>query len=99
MDMATPPDHAPLASEVQAPTDEELLAHIETFLNRTGMKPTRFGIETMAQGSLIADLRGGRSLSLRNVNKLLSFMAEYEAASSNASAGNSPDDTAQAEAA
>ena len=60
-------------------TDAELLQRIEAFLARTGMAPTRFGRDVMAEASLIATLRNGRSLSLKNVNKLLGFMADYEA--------------------
>lgn len=60
-------------------TDEQLLAHVEAFLTLSGMKPTRFGIEVMAEGGLVASLKTGRSLSLRNVNKVLSFITDWKA--------------------
>jgi len=60
-------------------TDAELLTQVEAFLIETGMKPTRFGRETMADGALVQHLRAGRSLSLANANKLVTFMAQYAA--------------------
>lgn len=65
-------------------TDDELLAQVESFLGRTGMKPSRFGRETMADGSLVQHLRAGRSLSLRNAAKLMEFMSAHEAQSERA---------------
>lgn len=59
-------------------TDDELLAQVESFLGRTGMKPSRFGRETMSDGSLVQHLRAGRSLSLRNAAKLMDFMSSHE---------------------
>jgi hypothetical protein len=40
------------------------------------MAPTRFGRETMADGSLVQHLRAGRSLSLANANKVMNFIAD-----------------------
>lgn len=59
-------------------TDAELLAAVEEFLARTGMPHTRFGREVMADGALVQHLRGGRSLSLSNANKVLTFIAEHQ---------------------
>lgn len=59
--------------------DDILLQHVEEFLNETGMATTRFGREAMGEASLVARMREGRSLSLRNANKLLRFMEEYRA--------------------
>ena len=60
-------------------TDEILLRRVDAFLTRTGMAPTRFGIEALADGGLVKGMREGRSLSLRNAAKLLKFMADYRA--------------------
>lgn len=68
-----------LSCAMQIMTDAELLAAVEDFLARSGMKPTRFGREVMADGALVQHLRAGRSLSLTNANKLLTFMTEYKA--------------------
>lgn len=60
-------------------TDADLLRQVEAFLKRTGMPHTRFGREVMKDGALVQHLREGRSLSLKNVNKVLGFMAAYRA--------------------
>ena len=61
-------------------TDEILLEQIDAFLARTGMAPTRLGIEALADGGLVKGLRAGRSPSLRNAEKLVRFMGEYQPA-------------------
>ena len=74
-EQAGPP--APPAALV-VPSDEELLLNIEAFLQLPGApSPTRFGIEAMREGGLVASLRAGRSLSLKNVSKVLSYMADW----------------------
>lgn len=60
--------------------DSDLLQHVEKFLSRTSMAPTRFGREVMGEASLVARMRAGRSLSLSNANKLVDWIAAYEAA-------------------
>lgn len=59
-------------------TDAELLDEVDRFLARTEMAPTRFGLETLADGGLVKSLRSGRSLSLRNAAKLVAFMSAHE---------------------
>lgn len=61
-------------------TDAALLADVEAFLARTGMAPTRLGLDAMADGALVKGLREGRSLSLKNAEKLVTFMATYRPA-------------------
>lgn len=58
-------------------TDEQLLGQIDAFLDKTGMAPTRFGLETLADGGLLKGLREGRSLSLKNAQKVMLFMEHY----------------------
>ncbi len=58
-------------------TDEQLLKQIEAFLKKTDMPQTRFGLEAMSEGGLVKSLREGRSLSLKNADKVLRFMAGY----------------------
>ena len=55
-------------------SDEDLLAKVEQFLTDHAMAVTRFGRDAMGEASLVARMREGRSLSLRNANKLLAFM-------------------------
>lgn len=61
-------------------TDSALLAHIEGFLARHSMAQSRFGRETMGDGSLVQHLRDGRSLSLKNAERVLTWMADFESA-------------------
>jgi hypothetical protein len=71
-------------------TDAELLAKVEAFLERTKMPATRFGRETMADGSLVTHLRAGRSLSLANAGKVVAFMVAYRAPVASKSARKAP---------
>jgi len=60
-------------------TDAELLAAIDDFLRRhPNVSTTRFGLATMRDGALVEQLRGGRSLSLRNANKVAVWMEDFE---------------------
>lgn len=58
-------------------TDAELLEQIERFIAKHEMKPSRFGLEAMGDGALIPQLKDGRSLSLRNAQRVANFMATY----------------------
>ena len=61
-------------------TDAELLRRIDAFVAdnaKHGMTQTRFGREAMADGALIPLMREGRSLSLKNAEKVLRYMADY----------------------
>lgn len=62
------------------PTDDDLLAKVEQFLADNDVAPTRFGREAMGEASLVSRMRSGRSMSLRNANKLIAFMNAYRAA-------------------
>lgn len=64
-------------ARMQMLTDNELLAKIDEFLASQDMKPSRFGLEAMGDGALVAQLRAGRSLTLKNAARVMSFMAEY----------------------
>jgi len=57
--------------------DHELLAKVEAFLVDSGMAPTRFGRDVMGEASLVTRLRDGRSLSLRNANKVMRFIESW----------------------
>ncbi|MGI4880673.1 MAG: hypothetical protein ACRYG4_24680 [Janthinobacterium lividum] len=69
-------------------SDQELLEAIEAFLEKTGMAPTRFGRETMGDGSLLTHLKAGRSPSLRNAEKIVAFMKTLEHGDNRVSASN-----------
>lgn len=61
---------------MQIITDQDLLDRVNAFLEETGIPPTRFGLDALGDGALVKQLREGRSLSLRNVNKVWSYMDE-----------------------
>lgn len=58
-------------------SDAEVLAKIETFLDRHKMKPTAFGRSAVGDGNLIANLKAGRSLTLKTAQRVLGYMATY----------------------
>lgn len=60
-------------------TDKMLLARVDAFLAGTKLAPTRLGIEALSDGGLVKGLRDGRSLTLKNAERLLRWMDEYEA--------------------
>jgi hypothetical protein len=63
------------------PTDAVLLEQIEQFLTKTKMKPSRLGLEAIADGALVFQLREGRrSLTLKSAEKIVNYMTAYEAA-------------------
>jgi hypothetical protein len=66
-------------------TDAMLLEAVDAFLARNDMKPTRLGIEALGEGGLVKSIREGRSLSLRNAEKLVAFMEDYDRARTDAS--------------
>lgn len=55
-------------------TQETFLNQVETFLTRSGIKPTAFGKEVAGDPNLVRDLREGRSLSLRLIEKVQTFI-------------------------
>lgn len=77
------------------PSDADFLDRIEQFLTRTKMKPSRLGLEALSDGAVVFQLREGkRSLTLKSAEKLVNFMAAYEA--ERAAAANVPDAEASA---
>lgn len=54
---------------------EKFLAEIESFLNRTGMAPSRFGQEAMNDRAFVFDLRHEhRNVGLNMVDRCRAFM-------------------------
>lgn len=58
-------------------TDADMLAKVDAFCESHGMAPTTFGRLAAGDGSLVPNLRAGRSLTLKLANKVVDFMAEY----------------------
>jgi hypothetical protein len=59
-------------------TDQRLLEQIEQFLKEHDVAPSRFGRDVMGDGALVQHLRAGRSLSLKNAEKVVRFMEAYQ---------------------
>jgi hypothetical protein len=60
-------------------TDAALIERIKAFIDQHQMAPTRFGREAMGDGALLSQLEDGRSLSLKNAEKVIRYMQEYRA--------------------
>jgi len=51
-----------------------LLAEIEAFLAETGLRPTKFGLSSVNDGHLVANLRQGNSVTLKTADRVRAFM-------------------------
>ncbi len=58
-------------------TDADLLSRIRAFCTQHKLAPSTFGRSALGDGSLIPNLEGGRSLTLRNAEKVMSYMANF----------------------
>lgn len=61
------------------PTDQELLDGIDRFLKRHDMAATRFGSEATGEPQLLSSIRGGRSPSLKLLQRLKAYMDRKDA--------------------
>jgi hypothetical protein len=73
------------------PTHAELVAKIDSFLERHDMAPTRLGRDATGEPNLIPSIRAGRSPNLDTLNKLADLMAEHDARLTPADIAPSPD--------
>src|SRR5262245_21032248 len=55
-------------------TAKTLLAEIESFLARTGATATKFGLDAVNDGHLVANLRKGHSITLKTADKVRAYM-------------------------
>jgi hypothetical protein len=60
-------------------TTAQFLAHIDAFLERSGMAAAPFGKAAVGDPSFVRDLRNGRSPSLALVDRVNHFIAERDA--------------------
>ena len=65
--------------ETAITSDAELLARIEAFCADHTMAPTTFGRAALGDGSLVANLKAGRSVTLKSAQRVAQFMATYSA--------------------
>jgi phosphopantothenoylcysteine decarboxylase/phosphopantothenate--cysteine ligase len=56
-----------------------LLAEIDVFLAWSGLTPTKFGIAAVNDGHLVANLRRGRSVTLKTADRVRAYMTEQRA--------------------
>ena len=57
---------------------EHFHSTVETFLERTGFKPTEFGRQAVGDPSLVLNLRRGRSPTLATADRILAFIHEND---------------------
>lgn len=53
----------------------QLLSEIESFLEKTGMPPTTFGLEAVKDGHLVRWLRAGKGITLDRADRIREFIA------------------------
>ena len=59
--------------------EEQFNARLNAFLGSTGMSPTTLGMMAVGDPSLLRQIERGRSPSLRTADRILAFLAAYEA--------------------
>lgn len=59
--------------------DAEMLERIEAFCQQHSLGTAAFGRASIGDPSLVTNLRGKRSLTLKTANRIAAFMASYEA--------------------
>lgn len=58
----------------------ELLSRIETYCRDAGESETAFGLRAVNDGKLLADIRTGRSITLKTLEKIEAAMKQARAA-------------------
>ncbi len=74
-----------------------LLTEIEAFLAETGLTPTKFGLASVNDGHLVANLRRGNSVTLKTADRVRAFM-RASAPAPRAGRGGTDEGTATARA-
>jgi hypothetical protein len=62
-------------------SDADILAQIDRFCSKQGLKPSTFGRLAIGDANLIANLKADRSLTLKTARRIVDFMASYPVAS------------------
>lgn len=58
-------------------TREQLILEIETYLARTGMSQTEFGLEVMSDGSFVTNLRKGADPKASTIDRVRNWIANH----------------------
>ncbi len=59
-------------------THDKLLSEIESFLDRTGMAHTTFGLRAVNDAKLVGHLRAGGDVRTRTADRILKFIREWK---------------------
>lgn len=59
-------------------THEQLLSEIEVFLERHAMAPTTFGLRSVNDAKLVANLRSGSDVTTRTLDRVRSYMRDFK---------------------
>ena len=57
---------------------QQFREEVESFLKRTGTKPTEFGRQAIGDPSLVLNLRRGRSPTLATADRILGYIREND---------------------
>jgi len=57
----------------------DLLEEVTSFINRTGMAPTRFGRSAVNDPHLVRKLQDDANITTRTIKRVRAFMASYQA--------------------
>lgn len=66
-------------SFVTMSTHEQLLSEIEGFLARHRIAPTTFGLRSVNDAKLVANLRSGADVTTRTLDRVRSYMRRQDA--------------------
>jgi hypothetical protein len=58
-------------------SDADILAQIDLFCSKHGLKPSTFGRLSIGDANLITNLKADRSLTLKTARRIVDFMASY----------------------
>ena len=59
-------------------TAQQLLGEIDAFLENSGMAATAFGLAAVNDGHLVRDLRDGKAIGFRRIDKVREFIASHK---------------------
>ena len=57
-------------------TRDKVVSEIDSFLRRTGMSKTRFGLESVGNDKIIDQMKAGKNPRVDTIDAMRSFMAE-----------------------
>ena len=58
--------------------EEQFNTRLNAFLGSTGLRPTTLGMQALGDPSLLRQIEGGRSMSLRTADRILAFIDDYD---------------------